>query len=178
MTEPDSSKKSLANTVTQCDLVKRALHLHDIISKFPGKTDREIMKDLFNEPVVSDTLQKTASDLQKFVSKVAKMHQTFEEQLINPLQVTGHGNLEGRALLDHESSDEKDKQVVQPAVVPPQEQPQNVEQQQSRKKKKRSRTRAQRKQKKAAKLASGMQSMEIKMDVMESDCEFDWEDML
>eukprot|EP00884_Botryococcus_braunii_P005025 jgi/Botrbrau1/14523/Bobra.0223s0012.1 len=94
MTEPDSTKKSLANTVTQCDLVKRALYLHDIISKFPGKTDREIMKDFFNEPLVTHTLQKTASDLEKFVSKVAKMHQIFERQLVNPLQVTGHGDLE------------------------------------------------------------------------------------
>eukprot|EP00884_Botryococcus_braunii_P021270 jgi/Botrbrau1/7827/Bobra.9_2s0008.1 len=87
------------------------------------------------------------------------------------------GMVQGRALLDHESSDEKDKQVVQPAVVPPQEQPQNVEQQQSRKKRKRSRTRAQRKQKKAAKLASDLQSMQIKMEVMDSDYEFEWEEV-
>eukprot|EP00884_Botryococcus_braunii_P008287 jgi/Botrbrau1/1745/Bobra.0217s0003.1 len=86
MTEPDTTKKSLANTVTQCDLVKRTLHLHDIISKFPGMTDREIMRDFFNDPLITDTLHKTASDLQKFVSKVAKMHQTFDKQLVNPFR--------------------------------------------------------------------------------------------
>eukprot|EP00884_Botryococcus_braunii_P010216 jgi/Botrbrau1/19196/Bobra.0077s0099.1 len=45
MTEPDPKKRSLANTVTQCDLVKRASYLHEIISKFPDMTDREIMRD-------------------------------------------------------------------------------------------------------------------------------------
>ena len=94
MSEPDSTKRSLANTVTQCDLVKRALYLHEIISKFPSMTDREIMKDFFIDPLITDTLQQTASDLKKFISKVAKMHQTFEKQLVNPLQTTGYGDLE------------------------------------------------------------------------------------
>eukprot|EP00884_Botryococcus_braunii_P002396 jgi/Botrbrau1/12157/Bobra.0186s0068.1 len=94
MSEPDPTKKSLANTVTQCDLVKRALHLHEIMSKFPSMTDREIMRDFLNDPRITDTLQQTASDLKKFVSKVAKMHQTFEKQLVNPLQTTGYGDLE------------------------------------------------------------------------------------
>eukprot|EP00884_Botryococcus_braunii_P000447 jgi/Botrbrau1/10402/Bobra.0133s0011.1 len=79
MTEPDPNKKSLANTFTQCDLVKRALYLHEIISKFPNMTDREIMRDFFNDPLITDTLQQTSSDLRKFVSEAAKMHQTFEK---------------------------------------------------------------------------------------------------
>eukprot|EP00884_Botryococcus_braunii_P010457 jgi/Botrbrau1/19412/Bobra.0338s0039.1 len=139
-------------------------------------TDREIMRDFFNDPLITDTLHKTASDLQKFVSKVAKMHQTFEKQLVNPLQTTGYGDLEGRALLDHESSDEKEKQIEQSAVIQPQEQPQNLQQQQP-KKKKRSRTRAERREKKAAKMVADLQSLEIKKEIMDSDYEFEWEEV-
>eukprot|EP00884_Botryococcus_braunii_P008210 jgi/Botrbrau1/17390/Bobra.0709s0002.1 len=94
MTEPDTTTKYLANTVTQCDLVKRALHLHEIISKFPNMTDREIMRDFLNDPLITNKLQQTASDLKKFIFRVAKMHQTFEKQLVNPLQTFGYGDLE------------------------------------------------------------------------------------
>jgi hypothetical protein len=40
------------------------------------------------------------------------------------------GMVQGRALLDHESSDEKEKQIEQSAIVQPQELPQNLQQQQ------------------------------------------------
>eukprot|EP00884_Botryococcus_braunii_P002281 jgi/Botrbrau1/12053/Bobra.0295s0008.1 len=167
MTEPDPNKRSLANTVTHCDLAQRASYLHDIRSKFPAMTDREIVRDFFNDPLISDTLKHTASDLKKFVSKVAKMHQTFRNSWSTHCSQLVYGDLEGRALLDHESSDEREIPIEQSQAVQPQD-----EQQQQSKKKKRGRTRAQRKARKTAKMAEDMQSLQIKREVMDSDYEF------
>jgi hypothetical protein len=69
----------------------------------------------------------------------------------------------GEALLDHESSDEREMQV-EVAV----EQPKSAPTQVLKKKKTRGRTRGERKAKKAAKIAADLQSLGIKKELMES----------
>ena len=81
--------------------------------------------------------------------------------------------VQGRALLDHESSDEREKLVEQPAVVHPQDEQQQPQGVQQPKKKKRGRTRAERKAKKTARMANDMQSLQIKREIMDSDYEFE-----
>eukprot|EP00884_Botryococcus_braunii_P008735 jgi/Botrbrau1/17863/Bobra.0127s0102.1 len=98
MTEPDSSKKSLANTVTQCDLVKRALHLHDIISKFPGKTDREIMKDLSMNQWYQILCRRQHLICRSLFPKLPRCIRPLRKQFINPLQITGQWELGGKSI--------------------------------------------------------------------------------
>eukprot|EP00884_Botryococcus_braunii_P011445 jgi/Botrbrau1/20300/Bobra.31_1s0077.1 len=116
MSEPDPKSRSLVNTVVQCELLQKTKYIHEIISSFPELTNRD-MADCISNPRCSALLVVAATDLQKLARKVVKMHQSFKTQLADPLKITSYGNLEGRALLDHESIDEQEMQVEQPTPV-------------------------------------------------------------
>jgi hypothetical protein len=83
--------------------------------------------------------------------------------LLNGDQCDRKGMVKGRALLDHESSDEREMQV-EVAV----EQPESAPTQVLKTKKNRGGTHGERKAKKAAKIAADLQSLGIKKELMES----------
>jgi hypothetical protein len=91
------------------------------------------------------------------------LRQGCVHELCNGNECDRKGMVQGRALLDHESSDEREMQV-EVAVEQPKLPPTQV----LKKKKTRGRTRGERKAKKAAKIAADLQSLGIKKELMES----------